>query len=164
MIYRHVRDDTNLRFHLLELFHGASTPRASDAAVLEAALFKSVVEGADAPGVGPYRARLDGAGDSLCAIEIFGEDRRGQAVDGSIRAGDRLILRRKRLEAQHRAEYLLLNQRYVQPLRLQHGRAIKRSGRQGSFDDGTAANNDSCIALRVFDDAIDPGNMGATVN
>src|SRR6516164_7299572 len=113
----------------------ASTPRPSDAAVLEGTLFKSVVEGADAPGVGPYGARLDGAGDSVCAIEIFGEDRRGQAVDGGIRARDRLILRRKRLEAQHRAEYLLLNQRYVQPLRLQHGRAIKRSGRQGAVDD-----------------------------
>src|SRR6201982_3179593 len=129
MIYRHVRDDTNLRFHLLELFHGTSTARASDAAVLEATLFKSVVEGADAPGVGPYGARLDGAGDSCCAIEIFCEDRRGQAVDSGIRARYRLILRRKRLEAQHRAEYLLLNQRYVQPLRLQHGRVINLTGR-----------------------------------
>src|SRR5579863_10782293 len=111
MIYRRGCHGLDLRLHFLKLFHGASTPRASDAAVLEATLFKSVVEGADSPGVGPYGARLDGAGDSLCAIEIFGEDRRGQAVDGGIRARDRLILRRKRLEAQHRAEYLLLNQR-----------------------------------------------------
>src|ERR1700739_2922013 len=123
MIYRHARYDTDLCFHLLELFHGASTPHVSDADVLEATLFKSVVEGADAPGVGPYGARLDGAGDCLCAIEIFGEDRRGQAVDGGIRARYPLILRRKRLEAQHRAEYLLLNQRYVQLFRLQHRRA-----------------------------------------
>src|SRR5246127_4605005 len=137
------RYDADLCFHFLELFHGASTPRTSDAAVLEATLFESVVEGADAPGVGPYGARLDGASDSLCAIEIVREDRRRQAVDGGIRTHDRLILRRKRLEAQHRAEYLLLNQRYVQPVRLQHGRAIKCSGRQGAVDDGTAANNDS---------------------
>jgi hypothetical protein len=46
------RYDTDLRFHLLELFHGASTPRASDAAVLEATLFESVVD--ESPSVDPH--------------------------------------------------------------------------------------------------------------
>ena len=48
----------------------------------------------------------------LQPIDIFCEDRGGQTEDGGIRAGDRLILRRKSLEAQHRAEYLHPN-RYV---------------------------------------------------
>jgi len=62
----------NLRFHLLKFLHGAKTTRASDATVLEAALFESVAD--DSPGVGPHRASLDGAGDSLCTIDIFGEE------------------------------------------------------------------------------------------
>src|SRR5579863_1736816 len=104
---RRGRYDTDLRFHLLELFHGASTPRTSDTAVLEATLFESVVN--ESPGVDPHCARLDGVGDSLCTIDIFGEDRGGQTEDGGIRAGDRFVLCSESLKAQHRAENFLLD-------------------------------------------------------
>src|SRR5579864_9269275 len=90
------RYDADLCFHFLELFHGASTPRTSDAAVLEATLFESVVD--ESPSVDPHCASLDDVGDSLCTIDIFGEDRGSQTVDGGIRAGDRLILVRESLE------------------------------------------------------------------
>src|SRR5258708_26810626 len=97
MICRRGRYDTDLRFRLLELFHGASTPRTSDAAVLEATLFESVVD--ESPSVDPHRAGLDGAGDPLCTIDIFGEDRGSQTEDGGIRAGDRVAFVRESLEA-----------------------------------------------------------------
>src|SRR4029077_182696 len=105
------RYHADLCFHFLELFHGASTPRTSDAAVLEATLFESVVD--EAPSVDPHCASLDGVGDSLCTIDIFGEDRGGQTVDGSIRAGDRFVLCRESLKAQHGAENLFLDQRNI---------------------------------------------------
>src|SRR6266403_398680 len=101
MIYRRGRYDTDLRFHLLELFHGASTPRTSDAAVLEATLLESVVD--ESPSVVPNCASLDGVGASLCTIDISGEDRGGQAEDGGIRSVDRLILVHESLKAQHGA-------------------------------------------------------------
>src|SRR5258708_33997429 len=91
----------DLRLHILELFHRRGTPRTPDATALEAALFERVVD--ESPGVDPHRASLDGVGDSLRAIEIFGEDRGCQAVDGGIRASDRFVLCRESLEAQHRA-------------------------------------------------------------
>src|SRR5580693_4744243 len=103
-----------LRFHFLKFLHGSRTPRASDATVLEAALFESVAE--NCPSISPNGASFDVAGDSVCAIEVFGEDRGGQTEDGRIRAGDRLLLRRKSLKAQHGAEDLPLNQWNVQRL------------------------------------------------
>jgi hypothetical protein len=59
----HGRNHADLCFDFLELFHGASTPRTSDAAVLEATLFESVVD--ESPSVDPHCASLDGVGDSL---------------------------------------------------------------------------------------------------
>src|SRR5690349_6983966 len=102
------RDDADLRFHLLELLHGAGTTRASDATLLEAAFFEGVVD--ESPSVDPHCASFDGVGDSLCTIDIFGEDRGSQTEDGGIRAGDRFVLCRESLKAQHGAEDFLLDQ------------------------------------------------------
>src|SRR5258708_3818704 len=102
-ISRRERGDTDLRFHLLELFHGASTPRTSDAAVLEATLFESVVD--ESPCVDPHRAGLDSVADSLRAVSILREDCGGQTVDGSVRPRDRFVFCRENLKAQHGTEY-----------------------------------------------------------
>src|SRR5579862_2696244 len=150
MIGRRGRYDTDLRFYLLELFHGASTPCTSDAAVLEATLFESVVD--ESPGVDPDRAGLDEMGDSLCAVDIFREDCSGQTVDGGVRARNRLVLCRESLKAQHGAENFLLDQWNVQRFRFEHGGAIECTGRQRAVHDWAAANNDPRIPRCIFDD------------
>jgi hypothetical protein len=72
-------------------------------------------------------------GDSLCAIEIFGEERGGQAEDSGIRADDRLLLRRKSL----------------------------KNSAPGTLHDRAAANNYSCIPFCIFDQAIDALDIGS---
>jgi len=74
-IYWRWRYQAKLRFHLLKFLHGAKASRASDATLFEAAFLESVME--NRPRVNPHRAFLDGTGHSLCAINIFREDRGG---------------------------------------------------------------------------------------
>src|SRR5215475_8144574 len=64
---------------------------AADAALLDAAVGREMVDGVNAMRVDPNLSRLDLAGDTNGSLDVAAPDRAAQPVDGSIGPRNRII-------------------------------------------------------------------------
>src|SRR3546814_693944 len=126
--------------HFLEFFHAAGAAQAADAALFEAALLEAVVD--RRPGVRPDGSGPDPARDPVGSCDVVGEDAGGETEFGCIGALDRIGLVLEYLEAQDRAEHLLLYERRGEILDLDQAGPVKGARRERTFGHGPATHED----------------------
>src|SRR5258705_2651957 len=145
--------DEEVRLDLLELLHRTWTTHPTNAAALKATLLECIRE--NAPPIRPDGACFQPSHDARCAIDVPREDGRGQTINGRVRPLHGVVLVRKWLEAQHRPEDLVLDERHVERFGLELHRPIECSLGNGGGRRATATHEDLRVLRRRFDDLID---------